>query len=181
MRNSCAARSPRPAAPRQHSFRDSVQEQAAAREYKTALLAPLYQAQYGAKTECPDAVSLAKHVNSGMNRVAETTMKLTFTALRLGMSREIVRRPFLIGDAIVCAQFPAEQSMTFEQMQEIETVAEGRVNRLQMAYACGDHSTQTKQRLLEQAREQRKALDDLIKKLEEDLFGGRPVSSLRRS
>lgn len=156
----------------QHRVTPMVQKRAVD-EYRRALLAPLYAAHKGEKQDCPEVVQLMKHVAHGLNKVAETTMALSFAARRLpDATPESVCNVFDVGRAIMLSTFPGDEPLSFEQLHELETQIQSAIDPHQVAYLLGDHSTQRKRALLENFRRMRATIDRIIAWLERDLFGG---------
>jgi hypothetical protein len=170
MRISYATRSPNPSGARQNSFIKSVQGEAAD-EYRRALLAPLSSAPYGSRAASPKLVSLSKHVQQGENKVAETTIALTFGALSLGVGIEQVCRPFRVIEGMLRAQVPTP-NYSLEELQQMETTIEGECNNLQMEYMRGDKSQKVKRDMLERFERIYAVIGQIIAQLRKDLYGG---------
>lgn len=148
----------------------SVQD-AATSEYRSALLAPLTSAAYGSRVSCPKLVRLAKHVQQGENRVAETTVALAFGALQLGVGIDVVTRPFKVIDGMLRAQVPVPHR-SLEELQQIETEVEGMCNNLQMQYMKGERSDSVKRAMLEKFERIYEIVGQIIAQLRKDLYGG---------
>lgn len=155
---------------RKNCSAESVQREAVD-EYRRALLAPLSEAPYGSRTASPKLVTLSKHVSTGDNRVAETTVALAFGALSLGVGIEAVCKPFRVIDGMLRAQVPAPHR-SLEELHRLETQIEGECNVLQMEYLVSDKSDRVKRKMLEKFEAIYAVIGELIAQLRKDLFGG---------
>lgn len=169
---SCAIVSRPFAAPLKNGFTETVQRQAID-EYRRALLLPFSEARYGSKTKCPQLVSLAKHVSQGENRVAETTMRLAFGALSLGLPKSVVCRPFVIGHAILSAQYPTEGVLDIDDLNALETQLQGEFDSIQVKLWRRDFSTKTLTDAHERLTRIRDLCDKMLEWIEKKLYGSR--------
>jgi hypothetical protein len=141
-------------------------------EYRRALCAPFHEAAYGARKDSPRVVMLAKNVERETNKVAETTVRLSLFALK-HVGLEAARRPFQTIDAMLSARMPAPD-LSLDKLQLLETEIESAINPIQVQYLMGDRSTQVKLELLERFRRYRDVLNQIIARLERELFGVKP-------
>lgn len=143
-------------------------------QVKRAIDAAYDAAPHGSRVHVPKLNNLISNITreQPVNKLAETAVTVSVGLLALG-GLDAARRFPLTLDAMLCAT-QEEPMRSLSDIQQIETRIEGRLNDLQMAYACGDESTQTKQQMLEEAKRHRAALDELIRKLENELYGGPP-------
>lgn len=143
-------------------------------QVKRAIDAAYDAAPHGSRVHVPKLDNLISNITRApaVNKLAESAVTVSVGLLALG-GLDAARRFPLTLDAMICAT-QEEPMRSFDEIQRIETRIEGRLNDLQMAFACGDESAQTKQQMLDEAKRHRAALDELIKKLEQELYGGPP-------
>lgn len=167
---SCPPVSRIPSGVRKNYFGQSVQD-AAIDEYRRALLMPFTEARYGSKVSCPQLVTLAKHVGQRENKVAETTMRLAFGALALGLPKSIVCRPFVVGHAIMSAQYPADASLDINDLNALETQLQGEFDQIQVKLWRQDYSTKTLTEAHERLTKMRDLCDKMLAWIEKKLYG----------
>lgn len=172
---SCAKASARRPIRIQHSFRESVQADARRDELKRSLLAPVYNAIYGSKTDCPELVMLAKNVERGTNRAIDTVDTLSLAAPRLHrpLSEALLFSNTL--SATIRAQYPAQfPAMEIEDLNDLETELQGSFDLIQNKIWRKDYSAKTLREGLEQLYKLRDAINRYIEWIERRLYGGKP-------
>lgn len=143
----------------------------AAGEYKRALLVDYYLLPRGSRVAAPKLVQLVKNIENDVNVVAKTTMALQFGKIGCGVSLEKTCRAFRIAEAIVRAQFPVKDDLSFDDLQALEMEIECSMNPIQWK-ARGDHSTATLTSLLEKIDQSIDVLTRLRAWVVRKLYGG---------
>ncbi len=156
---------------RKNCFSQSVQESATV-EYRSALLAPLNSAAYGSRSSSPKLVSLAKHVQQGENKVAETTTGLLFGALSLGVEIEQVVKPLNLLEDMLRAHVAAPPRRSTKELNCIETEIGTALDRFQMRYVTGACTRSDKVEMLETCEKHMEALEALAAGIRNELYGG---------
>lgn len=165
MRNSCAARSPRPATPRQHSFQDSVQSAAITRELTTALVAPIHHAAYGAKVGESSLTMLAKNVQR--QKTVETWVRIVDGAIRLHVATDLIEHHCHLMLAYIRRAEPVS-TRSLGELLAIETVLQSQIDPLQWQFALDTGNGFLRRQLIAKVRRAIRNLQELLSRLERD-------------
>lgn len=158
-----------------HLFDESVfRNDLMTAELRTTLKVAVSEAPRGSMLKAPKLDNLLSNMSRSpsVNHFCENAVFISRGLLHFA-GLDAARRLPLAWDAMICASVP-KPCHSLDELQKAETRIEGKLNDLQMAYATGDKSTQTKQKMLEDARKHRAALDELIAELERELYGTEP-------
>lgn len=153
---------------RQTESSESVQA-LAVDEYRTAIRGMFKAVPHGARI--PRLVSLDKHIGTGENKVAETTVAMAFGSLRLGADIDLVTRPFRLMESMLRAQLPAP-TRTIAELMQVETQIDSVTDCLQMKFMADRHSGKTKAEMLESFEEVHKISGEIVAQLRKELYSG---------
>lgn len=167
MRSALAVSVPRRPVPRQQSFRQSLQRDAAIREFRSTLPSPVLEAEYGRRVVCPELSQLAWNVSRATNKAAETTIKLCYGALDVGVPVDVVLQVPEKLASLIRARAPATaESRSIQELHRIETQLESDLNRLQVAMMTGSATTKDLIEARKRIAELTKVLAELDAELE---------------
>lgn len=147
-----------------------LQRNAAIREYATALSSPVINARYGAKKEHHELTMLAANVGRHSNKAADTTIKLCYGALDVGVPVEVVlRAPEKLASLIRARAGITASTRSRADLHEIETRLQGDIDRIQVAMLTGRATTQDLIEARERIAEMQKVLAELDADLEREI------------
>ncbi len=170
MRSSSAVSIALPGRHCQQSFRQSLQRDAAIKEYCTALPAPVHHAQYGAKRSDRRLTMLAANVGRLSNNAAKTTIDLLFGALDVGVPVDVVLQVPNKLASLIRARVPSPKTTrSMNDLHVLETAIECRLNELQVAMLTGQATVSDLIEARKRIAEMQKVLSEFDAELERDI------------